>query len=66
LSGLTYLYSGANGNTSTLLQTNTNLLPFVDLTASITPLPELPPVTYLLLSVPFVLGVLMVRRRARA
>jgi hypothetical protein len=66
LSGLTYLYSGANGNTSTLLQTNDNLLPFVDLTASITPLPELPPVTYLLLSAPLVLGVLMVRRRARA
>jgi hypothetical protein len=66
LSGLTYLYSGANGNTSTLLQTNSNLLPFVDLTASITPLPELPPVTYLLLSLPLVLGVLVVRRRARA
>ena len=30
------------------------------------PLPELPPVTYLLLSLPLVLGVLMVRRRARA
>jgi hypothetical protein len=66
LSGLTYLYSGGNGNTSSLLQTNTNLLPFVDLSASITPLPELPPVTYLLLSLPLVLGVLMVRRRARA
>jgi hypothetical protein len=66
LSGLTYLYSGANGNTSTLLQTNSNLLPFVDLTASITPLPELPPATYLLLSVPLFLCVLMVRRRARA
>jgi hypothetical protein len=66
LSGFTYLYAGADGDTSSLVQTNTNLLPFVDLTASITPLPELPPVTYLLLSLPLVLGVLMVRRRARA
>jgi hypothetical protein len=66
LDGNTYLYSGGNGNLSSLLQQNTNLLPFVDLNASITPLPELPPVTYLLLSLPLVLGVLMVRRRARA
>jgi hypothetical protein len=66
LDGNTYLYSGANGNLSTLAQQNTNLLPFVDLTASITPLPELPPVTYLLVSLPLVLGVLMVGRRARA
>jgi hypothetical protein len=62
----TYLYSGGNGNLSTFLQQNTNLLPFVDLTASITPLPELPPVTYMLLSMPLVLGVLMIRRLARA
>jgi hypothetical protein len=66
LDGNTYLYAGSNGNLSTLVQQNTNLLPFVDLTASITPLPELPPVTYLLLSVPLVLGVLVVRRRAQA
>ena len=66
LDGNTYLYSGGNGNLSTLLQQNTNLLPFVDLTASITPLPELPPVTYLFLSLPLVLGVLMFRRRAQA
>ena len=62
----TYLYAGGNGNTSSFIQQNTNLLPFVDLTASITPLPELPPVTYLLLSLPLVLGVLMMRRRVRA
>ncbi|MBV8213704.1 MAG: hypothetical protein JOZ08_10850 [Verrucomicrobia bacterium] len=63
----TYLYSGGNGVlTGGLLQQNTNLLPFVDLTASITPLPELPPVTYLLLSVPLFVGVLLLRRRAQA
>lgn len=60
-----YLYAGSNGVlTGSLLQHNTNLLPFVDLTASITPLPELPPVTYLLLSVPLFVGLLLVRRRA--
>jgi|GEM_PF-6501230 hypothetical protein len=62
----TYLYSGSLGSLTTLLQHNTNLLPFVDLTASVTPLPELPPVTYLLLSAPLFVGVLLVRRRARA
>jgi hypothetical protein len=66
LDGNTYLYSGGNGNLSTLLQQNSNLLPFVDLTASITPLPELPPLTYLLLSLPLILGVVMIRRRVQA
>jgi hypothetical protein len=66
LDGSTYLYAGGNGNLTTLLQHNTNLLPFVDLQASITPLPELPPVTYLLVTIPFFLGLLLVRRRARA
>jgi hypothetical protein len=67
LDGNTYLYAGGNGVlTGGLVQQNTNLLPFVDLQATITPLPELPPVTYLLLSVPLFVGVLLVRRRARA
>jgi hypothetical protein len=62
----TYLYSGNNGSLTTLLQQNTNLLPFVDLDATITPLPELPPVTYILLSVPLFAGVLLRRRRVQA
>jgi hypothetical protein len=67
LDGNTYLYAGANGVlTGGLVQQNTNLLPFIDLNATITPLPELPPVTYLLLSVPLFVGLLLVRRRARA
>jgi hypothetical protein len=61
-----YLYAGGNGNLTTLVQQNTNLLPFVDLQASITPLPELPPVTYLLISAPLFVGLLLVRRRALA
>jgi hypothetical protein len=66
LNSISYLYNGNNGNLSSLNTTDTNLLAFADLTATITPLPELPPVTYLLLSVPLFVGLIMVRRRARA
>jgi hypothetical protein len=67
LDGNSYLYAGGNGVTSGgLISQNTNLLPFADLTASITPLPELPPVTYLLVSLPLIVGILLMRRRAQA
>ena len=66
LNSTSYLYNGGNGVLTSLAQTNTNLLPYADLTATITPLPELPPVTYLLLSLPLFVGLLLIRRRARA
>lgn len=67
LDGNSYLYAGGNGVISGgLITQNTDLLPFADLTASITPLPELPPVTYLLVTAPFLAGLLLARRQARA
>jgi hypothetical protein len=60
----TYIYSAGNGTvTGSPFSQNTGLASFIDLTATVTPVPEPPLGHYLLLSVPLVIGIALVRRR---
>ena len=68
LSTNSYFYSAGNGNVSgAVLSQDVGLASFVDLTATVTPVPELPLGHYLLLSAPLIFGLALVRRsRSRA
>jgi hypothetical protein len=63
LSTNSYFYSAANGNVSgAVLSQDTGLASFIDLTATVTPVPELSLGHYLLLSAPLIFGVGLLRR----
>jgi hypothetical protein len=59
-----YFYTANNGDVSgAVLSKDVGLAAFADLNATVTPVPEPPLGHYLLLSLPLLIGIILVRRR---